>query len=151
MYKNTSADNTRKRVWQYIEKERKNIGPVLEVISVYFRVFSLDKRYRMGIFFGVAKFWNIFLGLLDIPVGVNSKCWVQAYVWRKKNKMRVATPTYTGVWTQLLNVILESRTEHRRWWNSVNPFKLNGISHSYQLKQSITVLRVGQIYFLLFF
>ena len=48
-------------------------------------------KYRMRIFFGAAKF-QIFLGMPDIPVffffggggrggvGVNSKCWVQAYV-----------------------------------------------------------------------
>ena len=38
----------------------------LRVISMQFRDF-LRSRYRIGIFFGVAKISNIFLGVLEIP------------------------------------------------------------------------------------
>ena len=47
----------------------------------------------MGIFFGLLKF-QIFFGMPDIPDicwGVNSRCWVQAYV---AGKMRVLPPPW---------------------------------------------------------
>ena len=46
----------------------------------------LWSRYRIGIFFRVAKISNIFWGFLEIPdiFGVNGRCWVQAYVYGKK-------------------------------------------------------------------
>ena len=52
---------------------------------MHFRFFFLGSRYKMGIFWGVAKISNIFreLEIPDISFffwggGVNSKCWVQA-------------------------------------------------------------------------
>ena len=50
-----------------------------------FRVFFLRSRYRIGIFFGVAKISNIFLGCLKflIFLGVNGRCWVRAYICGK--------------------------------------------------------------------
>ena len=38
----------------------------LRVISMQFRIF-FRSRYRIGIFFGVAKISNIFKGVLEIP------------------------------------------------------------------------------------
>ena len=38
------------------------IGLVLVVISINFKGLFLRSMYRMGIFFGVANFLNIFLG-----------------------------------------------------------------------------------------
>ena len=48
---------------------------------MHFRVF-LRPRYRIRIFFGVAKISNIFWGMLEIPdiFGVNSRCRARAYV-----------------------------------------------------------------------
>ena len=45
----------------------------------------------MGIFLAVAEISNIILAIPNIPdiLGVNSRCWVQAYVSQKK--MRVNT------------------------------------------------------------
>ena len=40
----------------------------LRVISMQFRVFFLRSRYRIGIFFGVAKISNIFLGCLKFLI-----------------------------------------------------------------------------------
>ena len=56
-----------------------------------FRVFFLRSRYRIGIFFGVAKISNIFLGCLKflIFLGVNGRCWVRAYICEK---IRVPPP-----------------------------------------------------------
>ena len=50
-----------------------------------FRVFFLRSRYRIGIFYGVAKISNIFLGCLKFLIffGVNGRCWVRAYVCGK--------------------------------------------------------------------
>ena len=46
----------------------------------------LRSRYRIGIFFLVAKSSNIFFGVLEIPyiLLVNGRCWVRAYECRKK-------------------------------------------------------------------
>ena len=51
---------------------------------MHFRVF-LRSRYRIGIFFGVAKISNIFLGCLKFLIffEVNGRCWVRAYVYGK--------------------------------------------------------------------
>ena len=43
------------------------IGLYLEVISMHFKVFSLDQGTELGIFFWVAKISNIFLGCLKFP------------------------------------------------------------------------------------
>ena len=45
----------------------------------------LRPRYRIGIFFWVAKISNIFLGCLKFLIffGVNGRCWVRAYVCGK--------------------------------------------------------------------
>ena len=40
----------------------------LRVISMHFRVFFLRSRYRIGIFFGVAKILNIFGGWLKFLI-----------------------------------------------------------------------------------
>ena len=65
-------------------------GGVGDVISIHYM--ALRSRFRMGIFIWTANF-QIFLGIPDIPdffffffffwgggMGVNSRCWVQAYV-----------------------------------------------------------------------
>ena len=51
---------------------------------MHFMVF-LRSRYRIGIFFGVAKISNMFLGCLKFLIffGVNGRCWVRAYVYGK--------------------------------------------------------------------
>ena len=56
----------------------------LRVISMQFRIF-FRSRYRIGIFFWVAKISNIFLGYLIFQIffGVNGRCWVRAYVCGK--------------------------------------------------------------------
>ena len=53
---------------------------------MYFSVFFLMSRYRMGAFFGSLKF-QIFLGCLKFLIyfffgggGVKSRCWARAYV-----------------------------------------------------------------------
>ena len=53
---------------------------------MHFRVFFLRSRYRIGIFLGVAKISNIFLGCLKFQIffGVNGRCWVRLRI-RKKN------------------------------------------------------------------
>ena len=40
----------------------------LRVIHMHFMVFFLRSRYRIGIFFGVAKISNIFLGCLKFLI-----------------------------------------------------------------------------------
>ena len=42
-------------------------GLVLRVIYMHFMVFSLRSRYRIEIFFVVARISNIFWGMPDIP------------------------------------------------------------------------------------
>ena len=42
----------------------------LRVISMQFRVFFLRSRHRIGIFFGVSKISNIFLGCLKFLIFV---------------------------------------------------------------------------------
>ena len=44
------------------------IGLVLGVISMYFRVFSSGKIYRIGIFFGLQKFQIFFLGCIKFLI-----------------------------------------------------------------------------------
>ena len=48
---------------------------------MHLRVFFLRARYIMGVFFGVAKYSNIFFGVLEIPdiSGANGR-WPRAYV-----------------------------------------------------------------------
>ena len=72
--------------WIFLGGHHK-IRLVLGVISMHLESF-LRSRYRIGIFFGVAKISNIFIGrrgegVLHIPniyFGVNGRCWVQAYI-----------------------------------------------------------------------
>ena len=60
------------------------IGLYLGVISMHLRVFSYGQGTEWGIFF-YPKISNIFWGCLKILIflGVNGRCWAQAYVWRK--------------------------------------------------------------------
>ena len=44
------------------------IGLYLEVISIYFKVFSYGQGTELGIFFWVAKFSNIFWGCLKFLI-----------------------------------------------------------------------------------
>ena len=78
-------------MWLFFWAHHK-FGLVLAVISMHFRVLS----YKMGIFLGVVTITTIFgvLDILDIFFffsffffffgggggGLNSRCWVQAYV-----------------------------------------------------------------------
>ena len=51
-----------------------------------FQGFFLRSMCRMGILFGVAQNYKYFLGsgwYSRYILGVDSRCWVQAYVWRK--------------------------------------------------------------------
>ena len=54
---------------------------------MHFIVFSKGQGTEWGIFLGVAKFFNIFLGCLKFLIffflgggGVNGRCWARAYV-----------------------------------------------------------------------
>ena len=53
--------------------------------TMHFRVFVWRWRYKMEDIFWVAKISNIYLGCLNswYFLGVNSRCWARAYVWRK--------------------------------------------------------------------
>ena len=50
-----------------------------------FRGVFFRSRYKIWIFFGVAKISNIFLGCLKFLIffGVNGRCWVRDYVCGK--------------------------------------------------------------------
>ena len=58
----------------------------LRVISMQFNGLFLRSRYRIGIFFWVAKNFKYLFRVLEIPDifwGVNGRCWVRAYVCGK--------------------------------------------------------------------
>ena len=55
-----------KILWIFLGGHHRN-WTSLRVISMQFRVFFLRSRYRIGIFFGVAKVSNIIFRVLEIP------------------------------------------------------------------------------------
>ena len=56
---------------------------------MHFRGFSYGKGTEWGIFFGVAKISNIFLGCLKFLIffGGERRCWARAYVCRKNESI----------------------------------------------------------------
>ena len=55
------------------------------IISMHLRVFSWGQCTKWRYFLGLLKFQIFFFGMPGpIFYGVNSRCWVQAYLWRKK-------------------------------------------------------------------
>ena len=75
-----------KILWIFLGGHHK-IGLYLVVISMHFRVFFLRSRYRIGYIFWGCQNFKYFFGLLVIPnilFWVNGRCWVRAYVCRKK-------------------------------------------------------------------
>ena len=88
-------------VWRFCGYYHYKTGLVLGVISIHFRFFFLRSMCRMGILFGVAQNYKYILGSgwysLYI-LGVDSRCWVQAYVWRKTREYiimsKFKTPKY---------------------------------------------------------